>query len=136
MTCKSQVFLIGLFCITFTSVAFSEPSVSILWEKDIVRSDANFIKPYTIKVDENKNILHVVGSSYIYKRQETPRKQNPELFEYRLNPKDNTSELKTLMTMDEGDITIGSPLEIIDSRLIDSNIVLIKSQLITQEPNK
>ncbi len=136
MTCKSQVFLIGLLCITFTSVAFSEPSISILWEKDIVRSDANFIKPYTIKVDGNKNILHVVGVSCIYRRQGTPKKQNLELFEYRLNLKDNSAELKTLTTMDEGDITIGSPLEIIDSRLIDSNIVLIKSQLITREPNK
>ncbi len=123
---KLQIYLIGLFCITATSVAFSEPNISILWEKGIVRSDANLIKPYTIEVDENKNTIRVVGVSYIYRRQETPKKQNPELFEYRFNLKDNTSELKTLMKMDEEDITVyfGSS-HVRDSLLTDGNIVMV-----------
>jgi hypothetical protein len=129
MTRKLQVSLTVLFCITFTSAAFSEPNISILWERDVIRADTNFITPYTIKVDESKNIVRVVGGSYIYRRQETPQNQNPELFEYRFNLKDNTSESKTLMTMDEGDITFFLPRGgIQDSRLIDHNIVMIRSQ--------
>ncbi len=129
MTQKSQIYLIVLFCITVTSVAFSGPNIDILWEKDIIRTDANLIKPYTIEVDGDKNIVRVAGVSYIYRRQETPKKQNPELFEYRFNLKDSTSELKTLMKMDEEDITVyfGSS-HVRDSRLLDSNIVMIRDQ--------
>jgi len=128
MTRKLQVSLIVLFCITVKSAAISDPNISILWEQDIVRADRN-IKPYTIKVDEDKNIVRILGVSYIYRTKETPRLQAPELFEYRLNLKDNTSELKTLMAMDEGDITITLPQGgIQDSRLIDDNIVMIRSQ--------
>ena len=115
--------------LNITSVAFSDSNIAILWEKDIIRSDANFVKPYTIKVDGNKDILRVVGVSYVYKRQETPKKQNPELFEYRLNLKDNTSESKTLMKMNEEDITVYLRLSHMkDSRLIDGNIVIIRNQ--------
>ncbi len=136
MRCKIHVFFIDLFCIIATSVSFSKPNISMIWEKDIVRSDANSIIPYAIKVDENKNILHVVGVSYIYRKQETPRKQNLELFEYRLNLEDNTYESHTLMKMNEGDIAISSPIEIIDSRLIDSNIIIIKHHVIPQESKR
>ncbi|MFA5239316.1 MAG: hypothetical protein WC476_06365 [Phycisphaerae bacterium] len=124
---KLQVSLTVLFYITFTSAAFSEPNISILWERDVIRADTNFITPYTIKVDENKNIVRVVGISCIYRRQETPKKQNPELFEYRFNLKNNTCELKPLIKMNEDDITIFHP-SIQDSRLIDHNIVMIRSQ--------
>lgn len=127
MTRKLNISLIVLFCVT--SVAFSDPNIAILWEKDVIRTDTNLIKPYTVRVDENKNIIRVVGVSYIYRKQETLKKQNPELFEYRFNLKDNTSELKTLIKMDEEDITVyfGSS-HVRDSRLIDGNIVMIRSQ--------
>jgi len=118
-----------------TSVAFSEPDISILWEKDIALTGRK-ITPYTIKVVEDKNIVRVVGESYIYKLKESPRKQKPELFEYRFNLKDNTAELKTLMAMDERGIAISLPLEVKDSRLIDSNTVMILSRLIPQEQHK
>ncbi|HUT28449.1 MAG TPA: hypothetical protein VMX13_01560 [Sedimentisphaerales bacterium] len=78
MTRKLQVSLILLFCATVTSVAFSEPNIAILWEKDIARANRK-IKPYTIKIDEDKDIIRVVGVSYIYAREESPRIQNPEL---------------------------------------------------------
>ena len=85
---------------TVTSVAFSDPNISILWEQAIAQVGRK-IKPYTIKVDGDKNVIRVVGVSYIYKLKETPRIQNPELFEYRFNLKDNTAELKNLMAMYE-----------------------------------
>jgi hypothetical protein len=128
MTRKLQVSLFILFCVTFTSAAFSEPNISMLWERDIIRADANFITPYTIKVDESKNIVRLVEVSYIYKRQETPQKQNPELFEYRFDLKNNTCEFKSLMKMNGEDITVFHPSFIQDSQLIDGNIVLIRSQ--------
>ena len=114
--------------LNITSVAFSDSNIAILWEKDIARANRN-IKPYTIKVDEDKNVVRIVGASYTYRTKETPRLQTPKLFEYRLNLKDNTSELKTLMAMDDGDITINLPQGgIKDSRLIDNNIVMIRSR--------
>jgi len=118
-----------------TSVAISEPDISILWEKDIALTGRT-IKPYTIQVVEDKNIVRLVGVSYIYKLKEHPRKQKPELFEYRLNLKDSTAELKTLMAMDEGDIAISSPLEVKDSRLIDSEIVIIRNRAIPKEQHE
>ncbi len=122
-----KVSLITLILIAVTSVAFSEPDISILWEKDIALTGRK-ITPYAIKVDEDKNIVRFVGVSYIYRTKETPRRQNPELFEYRFNLKDNTAELKTLMAMDEGDITTSLPLHVKDSRLIGDDILIIRNQ--------
>ena len=122
---KVSVSLITLIIIAVTPVVFASlPGISVLWEKDIAQAGRK-VKPYTIVVDEDKGIVRVAGVSYIYKLKEAPRIQKPELFEYRLDLKDNTSKFKTLMTMDEGDIAISSPLEVIDSQLVDSNIVMI-----------
>jgi len=125
---KFRISLIAVFFLAVTSVAFSKPDISILWEKDIVQA-GRMIKPYTIKVVDDKNIVRIVGASYIYKRKETPRLQAPKLFEYRVNLKDNTSDLKTLMAMDDGDRTIRLPQGgVKDSRLVDNSIVMIRDQ--------
>ncbi|MCJ7618402.1 MAG: hypothetical protein MUO43_17900 [Desulfobacterales bacterium] len=125
---KLQISLIAVIFLALTSVAFSESNISILWEQEIAQVGRT-IKPYTIKVTEDKNIVRVVGGSYIYRREENPKKQNPELFEYRFNLKNDTFELKTLMKMDEEDITITLPQGgVKDSRLIDNNIIMIRSQ--------
>jgi len=113
---------------TVTSDAFSKPNIRILWKQDITQV-GRAIKPNTIKVTEGKNIVRVVGVSYIYRTEETPRLHNPELFEYCINLKDNTFEMKNLMAMDDGDITIHLPQGgVKDSRLIEDNIVMIRQQ--------
>ncbi|MHC4068507.1 MAG: hypothetical protein ACYS18_03545 [Planctomycetota bacterium] len=123
---KLQIFLIAVVFLAITSIAFSEPNISILWEKEIAQVGRT-IKPYTIKVAEDKNIVRVVGVSYIYRAKENLRLL--DLFEYRVNLKDNTSELKNLMAMDGEDITFNLPQAgVKDSRLIDNNIVMIRSQ--------
>ncbi len=55
---------------------------------------ASRMRPLCLPSD--KNIVRIVGVSYIYKLKESPGRQNPELFEYRFNLKDNTAEFGLL----------------------------------------
>ncbi len=125
---KLQISPIVVIFLAITSIAFSEPDISILWEKDIAQV-GRAIKPYTIKVVEDKSIVRVIAVSYIRQTKESPKNKAPKLIEYRFNYKDDTAELKTLLSMDEGDITITLPQGgIKNSRLIDNTIVMIRNQ--------
>jgi hypothetical protein len=81
--------------------------------------------PYTVQVQDEYSV-RVVGVSYIYKTKETPKRQEPKLFEYRLNLKDNASQMKTLLAMDANDITLTQG--VIDSRLIKEAVVILRNQ--------
>ncbi len=128
MTNTKQIFTFTVFLITFTSIAFSEPGISILWEKEIGQADRTN-KPYAIKVAEDGNVVRIVGVSYTPRTKGSSEARVTELFEYRVNLKDEKSELKTIMSMGEGDITVRNPLiGIKDSQLIGNDIVIIRDQ--------
>ena len=113
------MFLI-IYFITISNV-FSEPTFSVLWTEEI-EQDGRSLKPYTIKITDD-NVLHVIGLSHI------PERIDPKLFEYSINLNNKSSKLKTLLPMDEKDITITLPESgIKDSRLIDDDIILIRDQ--------
>ncbi len=119
--------LILLFCVTITTIAASDPNISILWEQEIAQA-GRAIMPYAIIVSGDKNIIRVIGVSYIARTKESPKIKDPQLFEYQIDLKGNKSKMQTLLPMNEEDITVTMPRGIKDSRLINDNIVLIRGQ--------
>jgi hypothetical protein len=124
---KLQISLFLVLLLVSTSIAFSEPTISILWEKEIKELDRGII-PYTLQIHD-ENIVRVVGVSCTPRTKETPKAKDPNLFEYRLNLNDNISQMKTILSMNEEDITVTLPEgDVKDSRLIDDTIVIIRGQ--------
>ncbi|MDH4202228.1 MAG: hypothetical protein OEV87_04990 [Phycisphaerae bacterium] len=122
MFLKQKVFLVLGLILVSTSVVYSEPTISILWEKEISQEGRSLV-PYTIKVTDD-NILRVIGLSHI------PKRIDLKLIEYRINLNTNElSESKNLLPMNEEDITITLPRAAIkDSRLINNKIIIVRNQ--------
>lgn len=111
--------ILGLF-LSITSFAFTEPAISVLWEKEIEQTGRS-IKPWSLHVTDN--MVRIIGLSHI------PRGKDPQLVEYRINLNDNQSELKDLLSMNEEDITLLLPeASIKDARFIGDNIIIIRNQ--------
>jgi hypothetical protein len=127
MNIKGQIFLIAVVFLMTAGAAYPEPSISVLWEKDIEQADRG-LAAYTVQV-QDETIVRVIGVSHTPRTKENPKAKDPKLFEYRLNLRDDTSEMKILLPMNEEDIVATLPEGgVLDSRLVGDDIVILRGQ--------
>jgi hypothetical protein len=127
MNIKTHLFFICMFNVITAGAAASEPNISLLWEKDIEEADRGLVA-YAVHV-QDETMVRVVGVTHMPRTQETPKNRDPKLFEYRLNLKDDTSQMKILLPMNEEDIVLTLPEGgVLDSRLVNGSIVILRNQ--------